>query len=150
MRRRAERLHRAAAGFTLIEAIVALVILSTALMEFYSLLSTQLRGAAKLQAASIAYDHRMNALELADSLNPMLMPQGTLDLDSYRIHWNSRLLGDVHQSSGYPVGQGLFQVALYRVTCTFPDDAQTDPIEVTKLGYRRDSLPQSFTPAGPK
>jgi general secretion pathway protein I len=134
-----------AAGFTLIEAIVALVILSTVMIGFYNFLSTALNGAHRMELASIAYDHRTNALELATALNPMELPEGTLDLGKYRVHWTSYVLGDIRQSSGFPAGRGLFKVALYRMIFTFPDDAEIPPIEVTRLGYRRDDLPQAFS-----
>ena len=136
-----------AAGFTLIEAIVALVILSTVMIAFYDFLSTALNGAHRMELASIAYDHRTNALELATALNPMDMPEGTLNLGNYRVHWTSRALGDIRQSSRYPIGRGIFKVALYQMVFTFPDDADVPPIEVTRLGFHRDDLPEML-PAG--
>ena len=139
--------HNAAetpAGFTLIEAIVALVILSAAMIGFYDFLSTALNGARRMELASIAYDQRTNAIELATALNPMDLPEGTLDLGKYRVHWTSHIIGDIRQSSRYPVGRGLFKVALYRMIFTFPGDAEVPAIEVTRLGYHRDDLPQSL------
>jgi prepilin-type N-terminal cleavage/methylation domain-containing protein len=133
--------NRAQAGFTLLETIVALVILTAGLMGFYSFLVTMLNGANRLQGASIAYDRQANALELAKTLNPMDAPEGTFDLGSYRIQWSSQLLKNVRQSSRYPTGAGVFKVALYRVTFRFPDDDGISPLEVTKLGYHRDTVP---------
>lgn len=124
-------------GFTLIEAIVALVILSGSLIGFYDFLSTMLNGAGRVQAASIAYDRQANALELAKTINPMDMPEGTFALSHYRIHWASQLINQVRQSSRYPAGPGFFTIALYRVTFSFPDDHDIAPIDVTKLGYHR-------------
>ena len=134
----------AAGGFTLIETIVALVILSTAVIVFYNFLSGALNSAARVQAASIAYDRHVNALELATSLNPMDRPQGVLDLGTYHVQWTSQLIGNVRQSSRYPAGRGIFKVALYRVTLSFPDDTEIAPISVTRLGYHRDDVPDSL------
>ena len=134
----------AAQGFTLIETIVALVILATAVVVFYSFLSSELNGAGRVEAAANAFDRRTNALELATAINPMAMPQGTFDLGTYRIAWTSQRLGDVRQSTRYPAGRGIFKVALYRMTFTFPGDTKTAPIEVTRLGYRRDNVPSMF------
>jgi general secretion pathway protein I len=139
---------RGAEGFTLIETIVALVILSTAVVVFYNFLSSQLNGAGRVEAAANAYDRRTNALELASAINPMATPQGTFDLGTYRILWTSQLLGDVHRSSRYPAGQGIFEVALYRMTFTFPGDGDTAPISVTRIGYRREDVPEPFVGAG--
>jgi prepilin-type N-terminal cleavage/methylation domain-containing protein len=138
-------------GFTLIETIVALVILSSALMGFYSFLSTSLNAAGRLEAAAIAYDRHVNALELAQTINPMEVPDGTFDLGGYRIEWKSDLIGKARQSSILPAGPGPFQVALYRVTFDFPEQGGIAPIGVTKLGYHRTvgtfNLDSANTPA---
>jgi general secretion pathway protein I len=132
-----------ASGFTLIEAIIALVILSGSVIVFYNFLTTALNSADRVQAASIAYDRHMNALALVTSLNPMDFPDGVFDLGTYHIQWASQILGNVRQSSRYPTGRGIFKVGLYRITLSFPDDSQMAPITVTRLGYRRDDLPDS-------
>ena len=128
----------------MIETIVALVILSTAVVVFYNFLSSQLNGAGRVEAAANAFDRRTNALELATAINPMAMPQGTFDLGTYRIAWTSQPRGDVRQSMRYPAGRGIFKVALYRMTFTFPGDTETASIDVTRLGYRRDNVPSLF------
>jgi general secretion pathway protein I len=126
-----------AAGFTLIETMVALVILSVSLIAFYDFLSSALNGAARIQAVSTAYDRHTNALELATTINPMANADGTFNLGAYRIRWTSRAIRDVQQASGFPTGIGAFKVALYRVTLSFPD-SKIAPIEVTRVGYRKD------------
>jgi prepilin-type N-terminal cleavage/methylation domain-containing protein len=131
-------------GFTLIETIVALVILASAVAVFSSFLSGQLNGAGRVEQAADSYDRHMNALEIATAINPMATPQGTFDLGTYRIAWSSQLIGEVRQSSRYPAGRGIFKVGLYRITFSFIGDTQTAPIAVTRLGYRRDNEP-SFT-----
>ena len=135
---------QAGAGFTLIETIVALVILASAVVVFSSFLSSQLNGAGRVEQAANSYDRHMNALEIATAINPMATPQGTFDLGTYRIAWNSQLVGEVHQSSRYPAGRGIFKVALYRITFSFIGGMETAPLAVTRLGYRRDNEP-SFT-----
>jgi general secretion pathway protein I len=132
---------RGAAGFTLIETIVALVLLSSALVVFYDFLSIQLNGAGRVAAAAQAYDRHMNALELATALNPMVMPQGSFDLGAYRIRWTSLRLGEVRQSTQFPAGPGIFAVALYRMTFIFAGGGDVPPISVTRLGYRREDVP---------
>jgi general secretion pathway protein I len=138
----------AAAGFTLIETIVALVILATAVVAFYGFLSSELNGAKRVEAAATDYDRRMNALELATALNPMAHPQGSIDLGAYHIAWSSQLLGQLHQSNRFPAGRGAFKVALYRMTFSFPGSTETRPISVTRLGYRHDGVPTTALGAG--
>lgn len=127
----------------MLETIVALVILSAAMIVFFEFLSTTLDGARRLELASIAYDRRTNALEIAAAINPMALPQGTLDFGPYHITWSAQRLGDTRQSSAYPIGAGPFKVALYRMVFSFPDSHDIRPIAVTRLGFRRDTGPQS-------
>jgi prepilin-type N-terminal cleavage/methylation domain-containing protein len=135
-------------GFTLIETLVALVILSAALLAFYNFLSTSLNGAWRVESASIAYDRQMNALELATMLNPMDKPTGTVDLGTYQISWAAQAISEVRQSSRYPLGRGSFKVALYRVTLTFSNDARTPPVEVTRFGYHRPDISGPLSTSG--
>jgi general secretion pathway protein I len=130
-----------AAGFTLIEVIVALVILAASLMAFYEFLSSSLHAADRLRHATTAYDRAENALALATTLNPMEAPDGTLDLGAYRIHWRAERIGAERVSTAYPSGKGRFIVALYRLVFDFPDDRDFAPVEVTKLGYHRENRP---------
>jgi general secretion pathway protein I len=132
-----------AAGFTLIEVIVALVILAVSLMAFYEFLSSSLHAADRLQHATMAYDRAENALALATALNPMEIPDGTLDLGTYRIHWRAERIGSQRVSTAYPSGKGRFIVALYRLIFDFPDDRDFAPVEVRKLGYHRENRPEN-------
>jgi general secretion pathway protein I len=128
-----------AAGFTLIEALVALVILSAGLMVFYEFLSSSLHAADRARHAAEEYDRDRNALALASTLNPMTSPDGSLDLGAYRIHWRAERITAPRRSTMFPQsGQGPYSVALYRVTLDFPDDREFAPVVVTKLGYHRE------------
>jgi len=131
-------------GFTLVEALVALVILAACLIGFYQFLATALDGAAAAERAATAYDHRQSALALAAAVNPMETPEGSFDLGAYRIRWRSQRLGTVRQSNAFPVGKGEFAIALYRIVFDFPGENGLPEIEVTKLGYHR-SAPRGQT-----
>ena len=129
------------AGFTLVEVVVALVILSTILLAFYEFLSSALASGDRARTAVASYDRGRNALALVTTLNPMEAPGGSFDLGSYRIRWRAQRIGAVRQSSGYPSGRGRFTVALYRMVLDVPDDPKFTPLEVTKLGYHLTDLP---------
>jgi prepilin-type N-terminal cleavage/methylation domain-containing protein len=130
-----------AAGFTLVETLVALVILAASLLVFYEFLAGALNGAAAAERAATAYDRRQSALALASSLNPMETPEGSFDLGPYRIHWRAERIGAVRQSSGFPSGKGPFSIGLYRVVLDFPGERGLPEVEVTKLGYHREAAP---------
>ena len=129
------------AGFTLIETLVALVILAASLFAFYEFLASALNGAAAAERAAAAYDRRQNALAVAAVLNPMETPEGSFDLGGYRIRWRAERLGAVRRSSGFPSGTGKFAIGLYRVVLDFPGEPEFPGVEVTKFGYHRKTPP---------
>jgi prepilin-type N-terminal cleavage/methylation domain-containing protein len=129
-----------AGGFTLIEALVALVILAAGLLVFYEFLGSSLRAADRARDAAEEYDRDRNALALASTLNPMATPDGTFGLGAYRIRWHAERITAPRRGTGFPfAGEGPFTVALYRIVLDFPDDRQFAPMEVTKLGYHRET-----------
>jgi general secretion pathway protein I len=128
-------------GFTLIEVIVALVILSAGLLVFYQFLSTALHAAGRVQAGAEAYDRDENALAIASSLNPMATPEGSLSVGSYRIHWHAERITPPTRAELPNGSPGPFILALYRIVLDFPDDRNFAPVEVTKLGYHREPAP---------
>src|SRR5207302_4777296 len=107
----------------------------------YQFLATALNGAAAAERAAASYDRRQNALALAATLNPMETPAGSFDLGLYRIRWRTEPAGAARQSSGFPSGKGQFIVGLYRVVLDFPGEPGIPPVELTKLGYRREAPP---------
>ncbi|MCR6686518.1 type II secretion system protein [Pseudoxanthomonas sp.] len=70
---------RAQRGFTLLEAIVAMVVMATALLALYSWLSTSTLGLRRAQAQAQALEDARTALSLVEDVNPMQDPQGQRD-----------------------------------------------------------------------
>src|SRR5947209_3531980 len=110
MKRRPDK-AQGAAGFTLIEVLVALAILAAGLMAFYEFLASSLHAADRVRTAAEAYDRDQNALALASTLNPMEKPSGVFDLGAYRIRWRAEPLTAAAQGAS----SGSFAIALYRV-----------------------------------
>ena len=101
-------------GFTLIEAIVAMVIVSVLSMSLYSWLNVSYisanRAITTLNNTSVV----ASAKAYVEGLNPMAEPSGSYQLGDYYINWTSQALTEptpVYSGSGL----GAFDVALYRV-----------------------------------
>lgn len=86
--------HRRAAqgGFTLLEAIVAMVIMATALLALYSWLSTSTMALNRAQAQARAIEDARTALALVGDVNPMLEPDGERVAEPLAVRWRSRPL----------------------------------------------------------
>lgn len=94
-----------ARGFTLLEAIVAMVIMASALLALYSWLSASTLSLNRARAQALALDDARSALELMDTINPSREPRGEVRLDALDIRWQTRSTSDLRpgmSSVGFP------------------------------------------------
>lgn len=101
------RIHAAsgARGFTLLEAIVAMVIMASALLALYSWLSASTLSLNRAQAQAFALEDARSALDLIGTINPSRQPRGELTLDALSIRWQTRSTPDLRpgmSSVGFP------------------------------------------------
>src|SRR3546814_8834150 len=78
---------RVVRGFTLLEAIVALVIFAMGAFALYGWLSTNLITLERARVGSEALVVRQSALELLRDVNPMRDPSGERDAGALRVQW---------------------------------------------------------------
>src|SRR3546814_11614778 len=80
---------RVVRGFTLLEAIVALVIFAMGAFALYGWLSTNLITLERARVGSEALVVRQSALELLRDVNPMRDPSGEREAGALRVQWTS-------------------------------------------------------------
>lgn len=134
---------RGDAGFTLLEAIVALVIFSTAGLALFSWINQNLQALARVADVSAEAQAKRNILEYMNEINPMDRAVGTNDFGTYRIEWKSTEEIAPRANAGYPLGEGAFMVGLYReaISVTRPNGAPWFIFELHMVGFRRAFLP---------
>jgi general secretion pathway protein I len=109
--------HRArAAGFTLLEAVVALALVAATVVPLYGFFSRSIDGLFRAADANRESEASLTAIAYLEGLNPMDRPTGEEPLGPYRLRWTSRELVPRADGIGYPRGLGAHQVALYEVT----------------------------------
>lgn len=126
-------------GVSVVEVLVAVAIVGLALVPLVSIQSQIARTHARyIETYERATDQR-NALALLAELNPMADPRGARDLGGGAVlRWQSTALTPVKRSAGYPVDDGPFDVALYRVAAQIERaDRAAVPMDVELLGWRR-------------
>ena len=79
MRRKSE------AGFTLLEAIVAITVLTATLIPLYLLIATVSRSAFRLDESNRIAEIELDALNVMSIVNPMEKPVGAVDLGPYAV-----------------------------------------------------------------
>src|SRR5579859_1816996 len=82
---RTKRRRNAEAGFTLLEAIVAIVVLLATLVPLYALVSSVSRSAFRVDEANRRAEFETDALNIMATVNPMETPNGALDLGPYAV-----------------------------------------------------------------
>jgi len=125
-------------GFSLLEAIVALVLLSTTGMALFSWISNTLSGLNHALNSSQKIQFRQNALALMQQVNPASDVTGEIKTQSFTLTWHSTPvtpLKDEIDSSGSP-GSYVFGLFDSRVT-VLQDDGKVDEFVLRQVGYQR-------------
>ena len=102
-------------GFTLLEAMVAMVVFSAAAMALYGLFNTNLVALGRthdVARQNVAVHH---AVEYLAGLNPHDEVSGQMSVDGIEIAWTARLLEPARQSQTATGERGYFEVGLYEV-----------------------------------
>ena len=79
-------------GFSLLEVIVALVLITSTGMALFSWMNTNTMSLQRVQFVQQRNIATRNALMYINTINPLQTPQGSTTLGSYIVNWNSKAL----------------------------------------------------------
>lgn len=114
---------RARRGFTLIEVIVALVILSTSGLVMFAWLNQNLETARRVQEAQQRAQLQLEGLAWLAKVNPHVEPEGERAEGGLTLSWRATLVEEPRGE--FDFGGALFprwQLALYRVDAKLKRD----------------------------
>lgn len=129
---------RRQAGFTLLEAIIALVIFSMGALALYSWLGVNLQALQRIgeHRETVAAMH--SALELTRGINPMETPEGKREIGDLVMEWDAKPIQGPRSGRTQIGRPTLFDVGLYQVQVRILRDGQElDHFNVRQLGYRQ-------------
>ncbi|WP_025917395.1 prepilin-type N-terminal cleavage/methylation domain-containing protein [Herminiimonas sp. CN] len=126
-------------GFTLLEAMVALVLVGSLGMTLFAWVNSSIVALRRVEDANNRNEAIANVVEYMQAVNPMQAPEGKADFGNYQIVWKSRPLSDTVDGSAYPQGVSLYQLELFE---TAIDAAKTDnphwfEIKIRLAGYKK-------------
>ena len=127
-----------AAGFTLLEAVVALALVAVATLPLYAFFSRTLDGLYRAAEVNRESETRLSAIAFLTGLNPTERPAGEETLGGLRIRWTSQERVPATDVMAYPRGMGIHQVTLYDVTAEILDGPRVRAtLELRLIGYKR-------------
>jgi general secretion pathway protein I len=126
-------------GFTLLEAIVALVLITTTGMALLSWINTNLVTLRHVQQAQQRHEAIRNALAFMDTINPLEKPQGEETVGIYTFRWEA-------QAVELPKdGKGLYQIGLYDTEIEVSlDDELLALFTLRQVGFKQVREPRAF------
>jgi prepilin-type N-terminal cleavage/methylation domain-containing protein len=151
----APRRHRA--GFSLIEALVALIIAAMALSAALVLQQQLADGQRRYQRALTTAALERDAMALTADINPTAQPNGAATLAGGRIvRWTATPRSGPMLNTGSARAGRRFELRLYRVFVQVVDDhnAVVGQLNFDRVGWRRLDRPAPFiappTPPAPR
>ncbi len=94
-------------GFTLLEAIVALILIASTGIALLNWINTNLMTLHRVQQVQQRHEATRNALAFMETINPLEKPQGEETVGIYTFRWEA-------QAVELPKdGKGLYQIGLY-------------------------------------
>jgi len=125
-------------GFSLLEAIVALALLAVGTFTLVSWMNTALLSQSRVEGAYERIDAIHDALEVLHTINPMKEPDGTRNLGSFSIHWESTPMENPRDGAGYPAGRSLYRIGLYHTRVDlYRKGKPWFQFELDQVGYQR-------------
>lgn len=126
-------------GFSLLEAIVAMVLIAGAGMALFAWINGNIAALTALNDANRRSDATVNVVEFMERVNPVLSPDGEAALGGYSIRWHSQPVSAAVDGVGYPNGKSLYRFTLYRVEVAVrsEDGKAWFDLQLTRTGYQR-------------
>lgn len=127
---------RRQAGFTLLEAIVALTIMATTLLALYGWLSTNTMALNRTRDVARSLQDARAGLAVVETVNPMAEPRGDRKLPPLDVRWVSRPVVERRTGMSRAGTPTQFDLSLYEMDVqVFRDDVLIREFTVRKAGW---------------
>jgi general secretion pathway protein I len=136
-------------GFSLIEALVALIIAAISLSAVLELQRQLADGQARYERTLELAQLQRDGLALTADINPTAQPDGAIPLAAGRsLRWRAEPRSAAALDTGSATAGRRFEMRLYRVTVEILDasGAEMGAVAVDRLGWRRLERAAPFVP----
>lgn len=131
------------AGFSLLEAVVALAILAAAGMALFASLTQSAQMVGRAERARDVDQALRNSLAWVEQINPMESPTGERDIGMYRMRWRAEEIEPPRDGTTGYLQPGLYRIGLYRLHLQIWRDGVLErEAELNRAGYRQVRSPE--------
>jgi len=131
-----------AQGFSLLEAIVALTILSAAMLGAYGWIANDMGALQRVRALALEEAAVREATARLEQLDLSAEPAGSIDWRDFRIAWNAAPVEAPRPGRTSVGGIGLHELTLHAVQLSVYHDGQligTPELRMTQYRRKRES-----------
>lgn len=136
-------------GLSTLEALVAVAVLGMALIPILAFQTQISQAYGRYDTLRERSELERNALAALRDLNPMERADGRMSLgESQTVTWTSHPITIESRNTAYPVGDGEFVVAIYRIDAILLDSIKQKQFSLSfeRLGWRRATDASAFVP----
>ncbi len=125
-------------GFSLLEAIVALVLISMVGMALFGWVNANLQSLQRIQQVQKRHEAARNAMIFMETVNPMQQPTGDSTIGLYRFEWKADSLAEPMDNTSGLAGSGIYSVGLYETTVNiYVEQEWVTVIKLNQVGYKQ-------------
>lgn len=135
-------------GFSLLEMIAALTILTIGSVVLFSWLGQTMGQLTRFQLQESESMARIQAVQFLSNQNPAATPAGKQIFDQFYLEWTSAAVSETRESVSPQEGLGLYQVTLYKVQSKafHHDGREWFAFSVKLAGYKQVRNPTADKP----
>lgn len=130
-------MNRSSKGFSLIEAIVALVIFSMSAMGIYAWISTNLNTLNRLSDVALSEQVVNESVERLKLVDLFSEQQGSFVVDSYQVNWKAELVEPVKNGVTQTGAVGSYDLGFYRVTLDLEFGSRHSLFSFRQVAYKK-------------
>lgn len=124
-------------GFSLLEAIVAIVLISSSGIALYGWINSSLMSVNRVRDVMIEQRVVRETLPFVQTINPMLLSNGYKRLGKYEISWSSTLMEPPRDGVDFPAGLSIYQLGLYNLKVTVKIEDDFFSYEIRQVGFQK-------------
>lgn len=132
------------AGFTVLEVLVALVIVSSSGMALLSWMNSSTMALERAEQYLTEELMIANATDYIRLINPMAQPEGEYNYGEEWFSWQAKAVTAERQGVSYPNGRGYYTLQMFKVTVELYWQSEfLYDFELYQVGYRQDIFPSA-------